>query len=92
MKPTTLSIFDVFEKERRFMVPLFQRPYVWYQEKQWKPLWEDIKAKADEVFLYESDKTHSFRKHFLGAVVISQVKTFGKQIAAMELIDGQQRL
>ncbi len=92
MKPTTLSVFDVFEKERRFMVPLFQRPYVWSQETQWKPLWEDVAAKANEVFQYEADSTYPIRKHFLGAVVMSQVKTFGKQIASMELIDGQQRL
>jgi len=74
------------------MVPLFQRPYVWNQENQWKPLWEDVAAKADEVLQYDSDDSYSIRKHFLGAVVMSQVKTFGKQIAAMELIDGQQRL
>lgn len=92
MKPTTLSIFDVFQMERRYMVPLFQRPYVWNRETQWKPLWEDVKAKADEVFRHETDDDYPIRKHFLGAVVMSQVKTFGKQIAAMELIDGQQRL
>ena len=74
------------------MVPLFQRPYVWNQETQWKPLWEDVAAKADEVFQYETDEAYPIRKHFLGAVVMAQVKTFGKQIAAMDLIDGQQRL
>lgn len=53
---------------------------------------EDVAAKADEVFKHEADPAYLIRSHFLGAVVMSQVKTYGKQIAAMALIDGQQRL
>lgn len=30
--------------------------------------------------------------HFMGAMVIGQIKTFGKQVQAFEVIDGQQRL
>ncbi|MBP2447005.1 hypothetical protein JOH51_004444 [Rhizobium leguminosarum] len=30
--------------------------------------------------------------HFMGAIVIAQVRTFGKQLQAFEIIDGQQRL
>ncbi len=66
MKPTTLSIFDVFQMERSYMVPLIQRPYVWSQETQWKPLWEDIAAKADEVFQHGDDPAYLIRSHFLG--------------------------
>ncbi len=38
MKPSTLTVFDIFQMERRYVVPLFQRPYVWNQSKQWEPL------------------------------------------------------
>ena len=92
LKPTNLTIFDLFQVERRYVVPLFQRPYVWHEEKQWKPLWDDLKAKSGEILAYEQDPNYTIRKHFLGAVVISQIKTFGRQIAAMDVIDGQQRL
>ena len=91
MKPTTLSIFELFEKERRYMVPLFQRPYVWNRERQWEPLWEDISSKASEVAQH-TKQSSPLRKHFLGAVVLNQVPTFGLQVSAMEIIDGQQRL
>jgi hypothetical protein len=92
MKPTTLTVFEVFEKERRYMVPLFQRPYVWSQERQWKPLWLDVLAKANNLLDRETGEGQIVRNHFLGAVVLNQVKTFGRQVSAMEVIDGQQRL
>ena len=37
----------VFETTVRLLVPLFQRPYVWKQENNWKPLWDSIKTVAD---------------------------------------------
>ncbi len=48
--PTDRLAMEVFKKtvsavfwgERRYMIPLFQRPYVWTWENQWEPLWEDI--------------------------------------------------
>lgn len=91
MKPSTLTVFELFEKERRYVVPLFQRPYVWTEEKQWLPLWEDISAKADEL-LYLREESIEAGTHFLGAAVLSEIKTFGRQVAAREIIDGQQRL
>lgn len=91
MKPSTLTVFELFEKERRYVVPLFQRPYVWTEEKQWQPLWEDISAKADEL-LELSEDSAEVGTHFLGAAVLSEIKTFGRQVAAREVIDGQQRL
>jgi hypothetical protein len=32
----------VFMQPQRFVVPLFQRPYVWNEENQWEPLWGKI--------------------------------------------------
>lgn len=92
MKPTTLTIFELFERERRYIVPLFQRPYVWSQDRQWEPLWEDIVTKADEILEQSDNDYRQLRNHFLGAVVLNQIKTFGRQVSAAEVIDGQQRL
>lgn len=78
--------------ERRYIVPLFQRPYVWSHDSQWAPLWEDVTAKAREVIAQKEDDPYPIRKHFLGAAVINQIRTFGLQTSAMEVIDGQQRL
>ncbi len=91
MKPTKLSIFDLFQMHKQYMVPLFQRRYVWGEEKQWDPLWQDISAKAEEVSRNVSNSDPA-KKHFLGAIVTNQVRTFGRQIAAVEVIDGQQRI
>ena len=49
---------------------------------------EDIERAFDRL---EQDRT-SLSPHFMGALVISQIKTFGKQVQAYEVIDGQQRL
>lgn len=92
MKPSTVTVFQLFESQRRFVIPLFQRPYVWSLDRQWKPLWDDISAKADQVLAYEQQPHHPLRKHFMGAVVLNQIRTFGRQVAASEVIDGQQRL
>ena len=91
MKPSNQTIFELFEKERRYLVPLFQRPYVWTEERQWRPLWEDVAQKADEC-LRGDEQEGAIRNHFLGAVVLNSVRTFGKQVTASEIIDGQQRL
>ena len=47
MKPEKLSIYDLFIRERRYIVPLYQRAYVWREQSQWEPLWEDIERLAE---------------------------------------------
>src|ERR1700741_3099524 len=85
------TISAVFSGERRYVIPLFQRPYVWTLERQWQPLWEDIAAKAEsELTRGESDVEPP--PHFLGAVVIQQRRSWGDELLAHDVIDGQQRL
>lgn len=60
----------VFMQPQRLVVPLFQRPYVWNEENQWEPLWNDVVRVADRVNR-PLDKHHP---HFLGAVVLQQVQ------------------
>ena len=87
MKPDKLTIFELFEKQKRYVVPLFQRPYVWSRERQWEPLWDDIKNQAVAV-LARAEPT----PHFMGAVVLDQVRSFGRELDTSQIIDGQQRM
>ncbi len=88
MKPYTRSIIELFDGKKRFLIPLYQRQYAWKAQPQLELLWEDIERSV--VRLME-DRT-SLIPHFMGAIVIAQVKTFGKEVQAFEIIDGQQRL
>ena len=36
------SIADLFHQSRRHVVPLYQRAYVWREDDQWQPLWDDV--------------------------------------------------
>ena len=88
MKPFTRSIIDLFDGKRRYLIPLYQRQYSWRETPQIALLWEDIERAVKRI---EVDRS-SLIPHFMGAIVISQVKTYGKQVQAFEVIDGQQRL
>ena len=94
MKPSKLSLVEMFEKQRRYVVPLFQRPYVWEQDEQWAPLWKDISGRAEAVLDRDArgSRSDSIENHFLGAVVLNQIKVYGRQVDTVEVIDGQQRL
>jgi len=92
MKTDKITVFDLFEKQRRYLVPIFQRGYVWSKEQQWAPLWEDISEQAALVNEHDSSSRSIIRKHFLGTIVLSHVPTVIRQTPASEIIDGQQRL
>lgn len=92
MKPNTLTISELFQMERRYLVPLFQREYVWRPSEQWEPLWDDITFKSDEWVYNPPSSQNPLRTHFLGAVVLDLVDNFGKDLPARSIIDGQQRL
>ncbi|WP_300348615.1 DUF262 domain-containing protein [uncultured Alcanivorax sp.] len=77
---------QIFDGTISFQIPLFQRPYVWNKEKNWEPLWDDIQGLLD----YEV-QFGRHRKHFLGAVVLEQLKNVAGSIETHQVIDGQQR-
>lgn len=79
----------VFTQPQRLVVPLFQRPYVWNEENQWEPLWNDVIRVAERVLRQPSEKHHP---HFLGAVVLQQLQKQTGQLQERTIIDGQQRL
>ena len=99
MKTGILTPKDLFQKDVRYTIPPFQRPYVWSQEDQWEPLWDDVRNVA-ENYLEELERSGNnpveaeerTTPHFLGAVVLQQVPTAAKDIEQREVIDGQQRV
>ncbi|MGM8313782.1 GmrSD restriction endonuclease domain-containing protein, partial [Escherichia coli] len=46
MKSETLTIQQLFQNQRQYRVPFYQRAYVWTQQNQWSALLEDIFEKA----------------------------------------------
>ncbi len=81
------SVKVIFEQVRRLVVPLFQRPYVWNEEDQWEPLWRDIRGLAERLL-----EGKDVRPHFLGAIVLDQIRKPTGHIETRTIIDGQQRL
>ncbi|KAF0233292.1 MAG: hypothetical protein FD177_1787 [Desulfovibrionaceae bacterium] len=88
MRPYTRSIIELFGEKRRYLIPLYQRQYAWSISPQIELLWEDIERAAARL----TANPKEVAPHFMGAIVISQVQTFGRQVTAYEVIDGQQRL
>lgn len=88
MRPYTKSIIDLFDGKKRYLIPLYQRQYAWRVQPQLELLWEDIERAVKRL---AADKTTA-APHFMGAIVIAEIKTFDKQVRAYEVIDGQQRL
>lgn len=90
----------------RYVVPLYQRPYVWKHHKddperdRLGPYWADVKETIDAYVAHrrlvqsaggDASKVAAMTSHFFGAVVIDEPVKDG-QITTHEVIDGQQRL
>jgi hypothetical protein len=87
MDARTLNVRTIFGQDRRHVVPLFQRPYVWKRESQWKPLWRDLRDVAERIL--HGEQVHA---HFLGAVVLEHLRQPTGRVESRLVIDGQQRL
>ena len=100
MYPDKKSIPELFEKREQYLIPLFQRGYVWTLEQQIQLLWEDIVDRVEALGEHReaankvgSEKLKKLRKHFLGAIVVGPlVETHSGAIGSREVIDGQQRI
>jgi len=86
MNANKKSLSNIFDPSLRLVVPLFQRPYVWKQDRNWQPLWESIKEVAERRL------DNKPRTHFLGAIVLDQMKVSTGDIDTRLIIDGQQRM
>jgi len=81
------NLGNIFDLTTRFIAPLYQRPYVWTQEKNWEPLWQSVLDVTQRRLANEQS-----RPYFLGAIVLDQLKTSTGEVEARQIIDGQQRL
>jgi hypothetical protein len=100
LQPSKLSIAGLFESDEQYLIPLFQRGYVWTIEKQIEPLWADIVDRVEALAAYNAAKAahgpeilKPLRKHFLGAVVLGASVGFDSEaVDKRDVIDGQQRI
>ena len=76
MRPYTRSIIELFDGKKRYLIPLYQRQYAWSVSPQIELPWEDLERAVARL---NADRQTS-TPHFMGAIVVSQVKTFGKQV------------
>jgi hypothetical protein len=104
MQPNKVSPLTLFSQPLQYLVPIFQRGYVWTVERQVQLLWSDIAERAKELAKYQellqqarlNGSAHMVRqprKHFLGTVIITdhQAGQPGEPVTT-EVIDGQQRM
>lgn len=90
MQANPRNLIGLFEHTLRYIVPIFQRHYVWKEEKHWVPLLEDIVEKLTNRMRDPNQKTSS---HFLGAVILDAVKKKStRETSRFLVIDGQQRI
>lgn len=99
MRADTLTLKALFQKDVRYVIPTFQRPYVWNQDDQWEPFWNDVRNTAerylDELARNQQNRARAEEKtgtHFMGAVVLQQQLTAAADVETRSVIDGQQRL
>ena len=94
MKADTRSPAEIFGYHIRYVVPLFQRPYVWNEQDQWEPLWDDVAAVVDRLVETPAKPftPTAVAPHFLGAIVVGQQAGTVGHIAVWHVVDGQQRL
>lgn len=78
------KISDIFQRSAIYKVPRYQREYVW-EKINWKELWKDI-----EFTVQNADKIPW--THFLGTIVLNNLKKKENGIDVYEIIDGQQRM
>jgi uncharacterized protein DUF262/uncharacterized protein DUF1524 len=87
-----LTPHELFDGKVHYEIPPFQRPYVWTEEDQWQPLWDDIRRVLESTLDPSGDDVDIAVSHFLGAVVLKQLETPSGDPLRRSVIDGQQRL
>ncbi len=89
MDADTFTLHKLFAQPVQFAVPEYQRKYVWNEEDQWEPLWDDIQTLAERVL--GGVAIEGATPHFMGAIVVTPRETLGS-LEVLDIVDGQQRL
>jgi len=94
MEAHTRTPRELFEGNTHYEVPAFQRPYVWNEEDQWEPLWDDVVRVAEACVTDPAAGTRASadHQHFLGAVVYESKRPLAGDVTRHDVIDGQQRM
>lgn len=92
MIPAKSGVFGLFDVPKQYVIPLYQRRYVWTKDKQWEPLWQDISRCAEDALVHPAADPKIVKPHFLGAVVLARVPRPSLEMPTFSVIDGQQRL
>lgn len=87
MQVGMVNVQRLFGREVHYAVPLYQRPYVWNEPDQWRPLWDDLQPLAEMVANGQQG-----RAHFMGASVQEPIAVPSGATETRRVIDGQQRL
>ncbi|WP_062989986.1 DUF262 domain-containing protein [Nocardia anaemiae] len=93
MKADALAPKALFDSAVHYEIPVFQRPYVWSEEDQWAPLWQDVLRVVDKVLVAgdDQDALDAISGHFLGAIVFKSKPASTGDVTRHSVIDGQQR-
>ena len=98
MQPQDQTLAQLFDGKLVYIVPNYQRLYVWDEENQWEPLWLDVRDIAEELIesaagteLAGADHD-GVEPHFMGAVVFKISGSTPDLARKYRVIDGQQRL
>ena len=82
------TLSTLFGRPVSYRIPVFQRPYAWGKEKQWRPLWNDVQRMAEKVLKGPDTEP----THFMGAIVLWPRGAASGLAAEYIVVDGQQRL
>lgn len=98
MTPSKAPVTQLFNTPHQYVIPVFQRGYVWSLEKQVAPLWADIQDRANALGEHQANaqevgarQLRPLQKHFLGSVVLIPLTHAFGRVHSFEVIDGQQR-
>ena len=75
----------LFNSHIVYIIPNYQRTYVWNEEDQWEPLWLDVLGVAHAL-------DREPKPHFLGATVLKEKSGAVEDAKQYSVVDGQQRL
>lgn len=79
------NLTTYFQGNVQYIVPFFQRPYVW-DDDNWVSLWENI------VQIHKDHQEGRDREHFIGTIIVKQRPAQELGQNQWDLVDGQQRL
>lgn len=93
MNTQVTDMIQTFPPTKQWVIPSYQRNYVWTEDGQWEPLWEDLMALTEQVREADTDAA-DVEPHFLGTIITKQSPGFkpDRLINYWWVVDGQQRL